>query len=46
MPTIEIKVNKRFLINFLLIVITLVALLEAVELGLIAYSLKAGLLCK
>lgn len=46
MSTIEIKVNKRFLINLLLVVITLVAILEAVELGFITYSIKTGLLCK
>lgn len=46
MATIEIKVNKRVFINLLLVVIAIIALLEAVELGLIAYNIKAGLLCK
>ncbi len=44
--TLEIKVNKRFFINLVLVVIVVLAVLEAVELGLLAYGLKTGLLCK
>lgn len=43
---LEIKINKRFFINLVLVAITLLALLETVELVLIAYGIKTGLLCK
>lgn len=46
MPTIELKINKRFFINSLLLIIVVVAALETIELGLLAYSVKSGLLCK
>jgi hypothetical protein len=47
MPTvIEIKLDKRLIINIILVLAVALAVFEAVELGLIAYSLKAGLLCK
>ncbi len=44
--TLEIKVNKRFFINLVLVAVVVLALLEAVELGLLAYGIKTGLLCK
>ncbi|MFA5133757.1 MAG: hypothetical protein WC459_03070 [Patescibacteria group bacterium] len=44
--TIEIKLNKRVIINILLAIAVLAVILEAAELGLIAYALKAGTLCK
>ncbi|MBU1180033.1 hypothetical protein KJ885_03755 [Patescibacteria group bacterium] len=44
--SITLKFNKRFLINVLLFVAVLLALLVLVELGIIAYSLKTGALCK
>lgn len=46
MSTIELKINKRFFINLLLFIIVIVAILETIELGLLAYSVKSGLLCK
>lgn len=46
MNTIELKINKRFFINLMLVIIVIVAVLETVELGLLAYSVKSGLLCK
>jgi len=43
---IEIKLNRRTVINFLLAIAVIAVILEAAELGLIAYALKTGLLCK
>lgn len=43
---IVLKFNKKFLINFLLFFVVILALLELVELGIVAYALKTGTLCK
>lgn len=43
---IEIKLNKRIVINALLAIAVLAVVLEAAELGFIAYALKVGALCK
>jgi hypothetical protein len=43
---IEIKLNRRTVINFLLAIAVIAVILEAVELGLIAYALKTGVLGK
>jgi hypothetical protein len=43
---LEIKIDKRFLINFILIAAVVLAVLEFAELAVIAYSLKTGALCK
>lgn len=42
---ISIKFNKKFAMNILLLVAILLSALILVELGIIAYNLKNGLLC-
>ncbi|MFH1193546.1 MAG: hypothetical protein V1661_00965 [bacterium] len=43
---IEIKLNKRLIINLLLTIAVVAVILEAAELGFIAYALKTGVLGK
>lgn len=43
---IEIKVNKKLLVNIILVILVFAAILEAVELGLMAYALKTEVFCK
>jgi len=44
--SIVLKFNKKFLMNFLLFFVVILALLQLIELGIIAYALKTGTLCK
>lgn len=44
--TIEIKLDKKLFLNVVLVLAVLASIALAVELGVIAYSLQSGALCK
>ncbi|MFC1612308.1 hypothetical protein ACFL29_00455 [Patescibacteria group bacterium] len=44
--SLTLKLDKRLLFNILLFIAVLAAILIIVELGIIAYALKAGVFCE
>jgi hypothetical protein len=43
---VVLKLNKKFLINLLLLAVVILAMVEFVELAVIVYAWRTGALCK